>query len=206
MSSELPPPVLLLIDLQQGMVSGPPEWGSRSTPSLVENVTSLLLTWRSKAWPILHVQHDDIADPTNIISATHPEAFAFHACAMPLESENRFVKHTGGAFVGTGLEEALTKYVESSGGWKEGKVVVVGMDSAQCINSTVRHGVDLGFDMVVVGDACASYELKAWKSDGKGELLSAEDTHAAAMGMLESYCKVTSLDKLMTVLGLESGE
>lgn len=33
---------------------------------------------------------------------------------------------------------------------------MIGMDGGQCINSTTRHGADLGYEMVVVADACAS--------------------------------------------------
>ncbi|KAH8657097.1 Isochorismatase-like protein [Tricladium varicosporioides] len=203
-----PPPVLLLIDLQQGIVDGPEDWGPRSTPDLVENVTSLLTTWRMNRWPIMHVHHDDIFDPTNIISAKWPETFAAHACAAKGKGERRYVKNGGSAFVGTGLKDDLRMYVKPKWRGREavGKVVVCGMDGRECVNSTARHGVDLGFEMVVVGDACASYGMRSWKKEGRGDILNAEETHAVAMGMLEGYCEVTSRQKLLgTLRVLEDG-
>ncbi|TVY82842.1 putative isochorismatase family protein [Lachnellula suecica] len=169
-------PILLSVDLQQGMVEGPEEWGPRSTPSLVPNVESLLKTWREKKWPIIHVQHDDIADPTNIISSKYPETFKAHACAAPQGDEPIIIKTVGSAFVAPDLGVELEKL------GKKRKVVVIGMDGSQCINSTARHGSDLGYDLIVVEDASASF--------GMGGGFDAAKTHEAAMKMLASYVTV----------------
>jgi nicotinamidase-related amidase len=182
-------PILLSVDLQQGMVEGPEDWGPRSTSSLIPNVEYLLKTWREKKWPVLHVQHDDVADPTNIINSKYPETFKAHACSAPESDEPIFVKHVGSAFVAPDLGKEIDKL------GKKRKVVVIGMDGAQCINSTTRHGSDLGYDLVVVGDACASY--------GMGGGFDAEKTHEAAMKMLEGYVKVVKTNKLLEVLGTE---
>lgn len=189
------PPILLLIDLQHGLVEGPPEWGAPSTPTLVENVTFLLLTWREKSWPILHVHHDDLVEEGNPISPKFPITFAPHACANPLASEKVFIKHVGSAFVATGLLDEIRKI----GGKR--KAVVIGMDGAQCINNTTRHGADLGLAMVVVGDACASYGVKEWKTANS---IGAEETHAAAMSMLSAYGEVVTTKKLVASLGVKS--
>lgn len=186
------PPILLLIDLQQGLVESPPSWGPRSTPDLAENVAYLLKTWRSKSWPVLHVHHDDINNPKNIIAATHPETFAPHACSKPIEGERVFVKHVGSPFVATDLPEVIKSYDGKR------KIVVIGMDGSQCINNTTRHGTDLGYDMVVVADACASFGMEDWK-DGKP--VEADVVHESAMSMLGGYADVTSTKDVLEVLG-----
>lgn len=183
-------PVLLLIDLQHGLVDGPNEWGPRSTPNLTENVASLLKTWRSKKWPIIHIQHD--GGPDNPISSGFPELYALHASAAPLPSEPVFVKKVGSAFIGTDLEATIKALGEKR------KIVVIGMDGGQCVNSSTRHGVDLGYEVVVVADACASYAISDWKT---GKPWGAEETHSAAMGMLAGDAKVTSADDVLKVLG-----
>lgn len=183
-------PVLLLIDLQHGLVEGPSEWGPRSTPELVENITYLLRTWRSKGWPVLHVQHD--GGPDNIISVGFPESFALHTCATPLPSERVFVKKVGSPFVATKLSNVMNELGEKN------KIVVVGMDGGQCINNTTRHAVDLGYSVVVVGDACASYAMNDWKT---GKNFGAEETHNAAMSILAGDAKVTTTKELLGVLG-----
>jgi nicotinamidase-related amidase len=202
MATETPlPPILLVIDLQQGLVEGPPEWGSRSTPDLVQNVEHLLSTWRSKQWPILHVQHDDIFDSTNIIAAIHPETYAIHPCAAPLAHEPVFVKNVGSPFVASGLRAKVDEIIKGDGEGKDKrKIVVIGMDGSQCVNDTTRNGTDLGYKIVVVGDASASYGMEDWKT---GKQLSSEETHHAAMSMLVGYTdgKVTTTEKVLEVLG-----
>jgi nicotinamidase-related amidase len=157
-------------------------------------VIYLLDTWRSKQWPVLHVHHDDTADPTNPISAFHAEGFAPHSCSKPLGSEPVFVKHVGSPFVATGLAAAIKEL----GGKR--KIAVIGMDGSQCVNDTTRNGRDLGYDMVVVGDACSSYAMNNWKT---GKEIGAEETHNAAMSMLCSYMKVTTAEEVLGVLGFE---
>lgn len=187
------PPILLLVDIQHGLVEGPSSWGPRSTPQFTKNVAHLLQLWRSKSWPILHVYHDDITEPGNPISAKSPVTFEPHVSAAPKDGERQFVKHVGSPFVATELPAVIKTYGHR-------KIVVIGMDGSQCINNTTRHGADLGYDMIVVGDACASYGMDDWVT-GKG--VGAEETHHAAMGMLNSYGKVTTTEKLMNVLGYE---
>ncbi|KAF8911583.1 Isochorismatase-like protein [Gymnopilus junonius] len=187
-------PILLLIDIQHGLVEGLAEWGPRSTPNLAKNVQYLLKIWRSWSWPILHVIHDDKDDPTNIISAAYPETFKPHACAKPVDDEKIFIKHVGSPFVATELASSIDTY------GKDRKVVVIGMDGAQCINSTTRHGADLGYNMVVVGDACSTYGMQNWQT---GKNVSAEETHEAAMSMLNAYGKVTTTKDVLSVLGFQ---
>jgi len=184
------PPILLVVDLQHGMVEGDPEWGPRSTPKLVENVQYLLKTWRSKSWPILHIQHNAVNEPKNPISAAYPETFAIHTSAAPEGDEKVFVKHTSSAFVAEGLPEELKSYGHR-------KIVVIGMDGAQCVNSTVRQGDDLGYSMYVVRDACASYGM----DDYEGKNVGGEFTNNAAMWMLMAFSKVTSTADVLKDLG-----
>jgi len=205
MASETPlSPILLVIDLQQGLVEGPPEWGARSTPNLVSNVTYLLKTWRSKDWPILHVQHDDIFDASNPIAAIHPETYAIHPSAAPLPNEPVFVKNVGSPFVASGLKQKVDEIMAKDGEGREGKqkrkIVVIGMDGAQCVNDTTRNATDLGYKIVVIGDASASYGMEDWRT---GKQLGAEETHNAAMDMLVGYTdgKVTTTEKVLEVLG-----
>jgi len=183
-------PILLLIDLQHGLIEGAPEWGPRSTPELVENVKYLLKTWRAKSWPVLHVQHDELLEPDHPLQPKYPETFALHASAAPEGDEKVFVKHVGSPFVATELPEAIKSYGHR-------KIVVIGMDGTQCINNTVRHGADLGYDMVVVADACSSYGIE----DYTGKQVGAEESHKAAISMLAAFGKVTTTVKVLTDLG-----
>jgi nicotinamidase-related amidase len=184
------PPILLSVDLQHGMVEGDKEWGPRSTPKLVENVEYLLKTWREKGWPIIHIQHDADKEPDNPIAARFPKTFAIHTSAAPEGDEKVFVKHTSSAFFAPELPEAIKSYGHR-------RIVVIGMDGTQCVNSTVRQGDDLGYKMVIVADACASYGVE----DFEGKQLDAQNSHNSAMYMLQAFVKVTTTAELFKELG-----
>ncbi len=64
------------------------------------------------------------------------------------------------------------------------------------INNTTRHGADLGYDMTVVWDACASYGME----DLNGKKVDAETTHAMAMAMLMSYGQVETTAEILETL------
>jgi nicotinamidase-related amidase len=190
------PPVLLLIDLQHGLVEAPPDWEPRSTPKLTENVARLLQTWRSRSWPVLHIFHDELEEPDNVLQLKFPESFKPHASSAPLPSEPQFIKHRGSGFVGTRLQDEIEKLE------KEGKrtIVVTGMDGAQCVNNTVRHAADLGFKVVVAADACACYGTENWRT---GEQMGAEETWEAALMVLTGCAKIVETDKVLATLGYE---
>ncbi|KAH8820674.1 Isochorismatase-like protein [Xylogone sp. PMI_703] len=189
-------PVLLVVDIQQCLVEGDPSEGPRSTPNLEQNVTALLSNWRSRSWPVVHINHRSL-DPADPLHDSHPESNAPHPCAAPIGDEKLLLKHGGSAFVDTELSSVLDALNQENAGGKR-KLVIIGMDGAQCINSTTRHAADLGHDVVVVSDACSTYGIAHWKP---GKAWSAEESHEIAMSMLEGYGKVTTANEVIQLLG-----
>ena len=183
------PRTLLVIDLQQELVDGThPSWGERSTPNLTSNVSKILALWRHHGWPIIHIHHDD-PDPEHPLRYDKPETASAHPCSAPSGDELILRKSTGSAFVSTPLEEELKRR-----GGKE--LVVIGMDSSQCVSDNTRNAVDLGFSNWVVADACAGYGFSDYRDPKKR--VSAEEVHHAAMGMLENgYAKVLFTEELL---------
>lgn len=111
-----------------------------------------------------------------------------------------FVKNVGSPFVASGLKAKVEELgaLGSGEGKEKRKIVVIGMDAAQCVNDTTRNGTDLGYKIVVVGDACAAYGMEDWVT---GKQLGAEETYNAAMSMLTGYATVTTTEKVLGVLG-----
>ena len=50
------PPVLLIIDVQNGLAE--PALGQRNNPAAEANMARLLETWREHSWPTVHIRHD----------------------------------------------------------------------------------------------------------------------------------------------------
>jgi nicotinamidase-related amidase len=68
----------------------------------------------------------------------------------PLDEEIVIDKPGKGAFYATGLDELLQKYgVEN--------LLVCGVTTEVCVNTTVREANDRGYQCVVLSDCCASY-------------------------------------------------
>ena len=96
---------LLLIDIQQGFTSSQQGGRAFSTPSLEENVTHLLASFRRARSPIFHVWHHSLFNS----SPLHPSkpTVGVMPFATPQGSEKVFVKNVNSAFIGTSLEDAI---------------------------------------------------------------------------------------------------
>lgn len=195
-----PPPLLLVIDLQQCLVSPTPEEGPGSTPSLTTNVGSILHRWRALNYPLIHIHHRS-SDPRSPLHTSHPETDVAHSCAAALPDEVVRVKTTGSAFGsdqdGLSLLEALKRFETPAG--EKVKLVIIGMDGAQCVNSTTRSADDMGFDVTVVADACASFGMPHWKKTGKG--WGPVETHDMAMSILAGgFARVVTTEEILSSL------
>jgi nicotinamidase-related amidase len=93
----------------------------------------------------------------------------------PLPGELVVEKTSSGAFNSGGLEAALRNLgVE--------RIVICGVDTRFCVETTVRDASDRGFEVVLVGDACAS---------------KTRTLHAQGLAVLDSsYCTVWTADRV----------
>jgi nicotinamidase-related amidase len=107
---------------------------------------------------------------------------AFHSEVSPEPGEQIFMKNEVNAFLDTGLGAFLQKE-------KVTDLVLVGMQTHMCLEGAVRAASDLGFDCVVVQDACATRDLKYGN-----RVVAAADVHLSTLTTLRSYAKVLDLD------------
>jgi nicotinamidase-related amidase len=163
------PPALLLIDVQQGLDA--PGWGARNNPDAEGRMLELLAAWRQRGWPVVHVQHDSV-EPD---SPLRPERAgnAVKPGFEPAPGEPLLRKTVNSAFIGTGLEAHLRQA-------GIGSLVVVGLTTDHCVSTSVRMAGNLGFDVVVVDDATATFE----RTGPAGDAWSAEQMHRAALASL----------------------
>lgn len=143
---------LLVLDMQVGLVHGPDRpWRG---PELLETVNALLHKARSAGAGIFLARHigpvGSPIEPGSPLTLLAPEL-------MLLGSEVVFEKHRPNAFAMTRLAEQL-RACGATG------VVIAGMKTQYCIDSTCRAARDLGFDAVLIADGhtCSdTAELKA---------------------------------------------
>ncbi len=113
----------------------------------------------------------------------------FNENVKPQPDETVIEKHYPNSFRETGLAAFLER---------EGidRVVVGGMMSHMCVDSTVRAAFDMGYKCLLAHDACATRDLNF-----DGVDVSANKVHAAFMAALGSVCaQVASTEKIIDIL------
>jgi nicotinamidase-related amidase len=172
-AAPVPVTALLLVDIQDFYFPGGalPLVGPEAAAA---QATRLLAAARAAGWPVLHVRHD--FEPGGGI----------HASVAPVEGEKVFTKSEVSCFNGTALLAHLRELgVE--------RLVIAGMQTHMCLEAAVRAAHDLGFECVVVGDACATRDL-SWN----GRTVAAADVHAATLATLDrTYADVTDTDTFL---------
>jgi nicotinamidase-related amidase len=143
---------LVIIDMQEGMADRMRAGREQANPRAEENTAALLALFRARGLPVIHVFHDD-AHPDSPFRKGLPSAEPM-ACARPVAGETVFWKHGSSAFHGTGLEAYLRKQGIDT-------IVLTGAVAAFCVTSSTRQGSDLGFRILLPGDALIGFDLPA---------------------------------------------
>ncbi len=171
---------LLLVDIQNDYFPG----GAMELVGSVEagnQARELLAAFRRKSLPVIHVQH----------IALHPGATFFlpntggveiNECVSPETNEIVVRKHFPNSFRDTALLERLREF-------KVAELVIAGMMTHMCIDSTTRAAFDLGFECFLAHDACATKALSIG-----GTTVPAQSVHAAFLASLNgSFAKVLAV-------------
>jgi nicotinamidase-related amidase len=143
---------LLIIDMQEGMADRIRAGREQANPRAEDNTAALLALFRSRGLPVVHVFHDD-AHPDSPFRKGLPSAEPM-ACAQPVAGETVVWKHGSSAFHGTGLEAHLR-------GRGIDTIVLTGAVAAFCVTSSTRQASDLGFKVILPGDALIGFDLPA---------------------------------------------
>ncbi|MCZ8184074.1 MAG: cysteine hydrolase family protein [Beijerinckiaceae bacterium] len=178
-----PRTVLLPIDFQEGFFS--PRMPPLGQPGFDRNALALIAAWRRKGWPILHVRHDS-AEPGSCFRPDDP-GNALRPSFSPAEGEALVTKSVNSAFLNTDLDLRL-KRLGADG------VIAFGISTDMCVSTTVRTGNNLGWRMIVAGDACAAFEQK----DLDGAVLPAAEIHRFHLATLRNeFATVASTAEIL---------
>lgn len=180
------PIALLLVDVQQGVDQAGD--GPRNNPEAEQRIAELLAAWRQARWPVVHVRHMS----TEPGSYLRPEApgNAFKPEAEPQDGEPVFRKTVNSAFVGTTLERFLREAGIDS-------LAIVGLTTDHCVSSTTRNAANLGFSVVVIEDATATFG----RTGPDGVRYSAEQMHGVELASLHGeFARVRSARDVLSML------
>jgi nicotinamidase-related amidase len=136
-----------------------------------EQAGRVLAFFRNEGLTVFHVQH--ISKPGSKFFLPDTEGAKIHESVLPASGEEIVVKHAPSAFLRTGFADKLLSQGITH-------LVVCGMMSHMCIDTTVRAAQDYGFSVILLEDACTTKDL-TWN----GTVIPAQTVHGAIMASLK---------------------
>ena len=178
---------LVVIDIQQFYFEGGlvPLTGSVEAAAQARKV---LDAFRARALPIVHVRH--VPKSVAIVDGQPADPqYRIRSEVQPAAGEPVISKRFANSFRETDLLETLRQRGIS-------RIVIVGMQTHMCVEAASRAATDLGFDVVVVHDACATRPLEF-----DGRTVPADMVHAGALAAINgTYGRVVSVAELLKEL------
>jgi nicotinamidase-related amidase len=180
---------LLIIDIQKDYFPG----GKMELVDPLEAARKayiLLQCFREHGGHHVHIQHVSLKpDATFFVKGT--TGTDIHDSVAHFEGEPIIYKHYPNSFRETTLLEMLK-------GWGIERAVICGMMTHMCVDATARAAADLGFQVMIADDACATRDLKYRET-----IIPAEYVHKAFLASLKSYGQVMSSDQVIAHLAAE---
>ncbi|MGD9546438.1 MAG: cysteine hydrolase family protein [Candidatus Krumholzibacteriia bacterium] len=172
-SLEDPATALIIVDIQDFYFPGgalplvDPEPAAAAAARVLDR-------FRDHGQPVVHVGHNA------------PRGKGFYDAVAPLPGEMLIFKDEVNAFKGTALEFWLREQ-------RIRRVVICGMQTHMCAEAAVREASDLGFEVVMIADACATRDLTFGD-----RTVPAAAVHAATLATLDRvYATVMTADEFL---------
>lgn len=175
---------LLIIDIQNDYFPGGAMEVVGAAPA-ASHAAKLLAAFRGKSQPVVHVQHIATrAGATFFLPGT--EGAQIHESVRPASGEPVFQKHFPNSF----RETQLLAHLRAS---DISRLVIAGMMTHMCIDTTTRAAADLGFACFLAHDACATRALSF-----NGVQVAAESVQTAYLaGLNGPFAKVAATGELI---------
>lgn len=112
------------------------------------------------------------------------EAHQIHPLLKPVESELVINKNSASPFNSTGIDQLL-RNMDITG------LIIIGVSTCSCVETTARDASDRGYECVLVEDACATFDQESHDSSLKifarmfGEVMTTEQVMKHLNGLLD---------------------
>lgn len=138
----------------------------------------------------VHIQHVS-TEPDATFFISGDRGTDIHDSVAHFEGEPIIYKHEPNAFLNTDLLALLQ-------GWGIERVIITGMMTHMCVDATARAASDLGFQVIIAEDACATRDLSYGDTTIPADLV-----HKAFLAALKSYGKVMKSEEILAMLAAE---
>ncbi len=170
--------VLVLIDVQRAFDDGS-YWGRRNNPDAEANIARLVEHWAGTGRPVVRVRHVSV-EPGSPLARDAPGQ-AYKPEVADLTPDLEIVKSVHAAFYGT---PDLHHWLTARGARQ---LVVAGIQTNFCVETTSRVGSDLGYQVLLPIDATFTFD----RTSPGGELIGADElARATATNLHEEFVTV----------------
>ncbi len=178
---------LLLVDLQVGNFNDEEPQIHRGA-ELLERAGQLLAWAREEALPVIFVLNDG---GEGSIDEVGSPGFEVHPSLEPLGGEALIIKTTPDSFLDTGLQRTLEELDITD-------LIIAGLQTEYCIDTTCRSAWQLAYDVILVSDAHSTWD---------GEVLSAEQIIAHHNSILGGwFVDLATTDEIINGANAEFSE
>jgi nicotinamidase-related amidase len=165
-------PALVVVDVQRGFDDAA-YWGPRNNPACEDNIAALIAHARAHGWPLVYVRHDS-TEERSPLRPDHPgNAFKDIVTGEP---DVLVSKHTNSCFYG---RPDLHAWLQERG---ITQLVLCGITTNHCCETTARMGGNLGYDVTFVIDATHTFD--------RGDLTADELAKATATNLQGEFATV----------------
>lgn len=174
---------LLIIDIQNDYFNG----GAMELVGSKEashQAALLIETFRQQEKQLIFLQH--IASEQASFFRPNSKGVLIHSSVKPLKTEWVIQKSYPNSFRDTELLSLLQK---------EGiqELIICGMMTHMCVDTTVRAAYDLGFSCILIGEACATKDLEF-----EGKTVTSKEVQMAYLGAIDgTFAQVRSVGAFM---------
>ncbi|MFI1682089.1 cysteine hydrolase family protein [Streptomyces sp. NPDC020607] len=146
---------LVVVDVQKGFEEEE-FWGARNNPAADDNIASLIDVWQATGRPVVFVRHDSPKPESPLRPGYVGNGFKEYVeerRGKGAGDELLVSKTVNSAFYGT---PDLDAWFQAAG---IAQVVVAGIQTNMCAETTARMGGNLGYEVVFALDATYTFDL-----------------------------------------------
>jgi nicotinamidase-related amidase len=189
MSGKQPLPIersaLLVIDVQESFRADPARWARRGNPAFEANLVRLVSAYRAAGLPLIFFLHTD-PDPFFERESPYLRLMDF---MVPRTEEPVLLKDTRNCFTSTDLEQRLRAL-------GVGRLVVTGIQTEQCCETTARLAADLGYDVDFVTEATQTFPIRHTDPGVDDELPVADVVRRTEFALRGRFARIATVDAL----------
>ena len=178
-----PETALLVIDVQESFRHRP-YWSPDEVPLFLTRLQSLIDGARKCGMPVVQVFHVEESGDFSIASG-HVRTMA----GLSIQPDVTIQKRKHSALVGSGLDEWLVEY-----GIR--RLIVSGIRTEQCCETTTRHASDSGYEVDYVIEATLTFPM----TDRHGRVWSPDEIKACTELVLDGrFAWITTVDEALAL-------